>query len=398
MRTGATISLVALALLAMAEGTVYGQQSYGYVWPQQAYQGYAPQAPQGYAPQQAYYVVPGQAYAGNNVILAACQQPAADPKGGAAGEECGHGSGCGCSDCCGCGPTWIAYGELLYLRPRSAEVTYGVPFNGPAAAGATPIQIAPEGVVDFDFRPGIRVGLARTLTERSTVGVSYTWFESYANDAISTSAPFVIRSMVVHPSTLTAASDGLNATASAGIKFDVLDAEIRRVFSWSDLHTFSWVAGARYAHLQQSFRSVYAVLGSEAVATNVNFDGGGIRLGLDGERFLPDSGLMVYGRANVSFVGGEFTGRYTQTNVFAGTVVDTSWKAAKAITIADIEIGMGWASADDSVRASVGYMFSGWYDVVKTNDFIQAVQKNSFTGLGDTMSFDGLVARVEVRY
>ena len=43
-------------------------------------------------------------------------------------------------------------------------------------------------------------------------------------------------------------------------------------------------------------------------------------------------------------------------------------------------------------------MVSGWVDTVQTSDYINAVQTNNYGNVGDTLVFDGLTARAELRY
>ena len=43
-------------------------------------------------------------------------------------------------------------------------------------------------------------------------------------------------------------------------------------------------------------------------------------------------------------------------------------------------------------------MFSGWYNIVRTDQFITAVQTNNFTSMHDMLNFDGFVGRIEVRF
>ena len=107
---------------------------------------------------------------------------------------------------------------------------------------------------------------------------------------------------------------------------------------------------------------------------------------------------MVYGRGAASFVGGVFRSSYTQDDLLGTRVVDTAWTAGRLVTMLDLEVGVGWVSPADRFRCSVGYMVSGWYNVVKTDEWIGAVQRNNFVGLGDTLSFDGLTARAELRF
>ena len=54
---------------------------------------------------------------------------------------------------------------------------------------------------------------------------------------------------------------------------------------------------------------------------DVDFNGFGLSLGIDGERRSPCTGLMVYGRGLSSFLAGDWKGSYVQTNQFEGGVV-----------------------------------------------------------------------------
>jgi hypothetical protein len=43
-------------------------------------------------------------------------------------------------------------------------------------------------------------------------------------------------------------------------------------------------------------------------------------------------------------------------------------------------------------------MVSGWFNTVNTDRWIKAVQNDNFVDFNDKMTFDGLVARAEVRF
>jgi hypothetical protein len=159
-----------------------------------------------------------------------------------------------------------------------------------------------------------------------------------------------------------------------------------------------WLVGARYAGLDQDFTATFSSLGTEAVATRLNFDGGGPRFGLEGEWHSCRSGFFAYGKTAASFVVGNFQGRYVQTQSFDPVVVDTTWKAGWVVPILDLELGAGWQSRCGRVRLSAGYLLSAWYDTVKTADYIGAVQMNNYRDLGHSMVFDGLTARAEIRF
>ncbi len=376
-----------------------------------------PQAPQPIMPVAAFQPCAscttgtfGAGYAGGGPLLS---RPLLGQGGCAVagGMGCGAG-GCGfegescdlgCAEpCCPqqcCASPWIFFGEYLLIRPRDAEVAYGVAMNGPVASPPNPpIQVAPVGVVDFDYDSGFRVGFGRSVDNCTTMGVTYSYFDTGANHAISTTQPYVIRSMVSHPSAHSGNSDGLSATAHSGIGFQLVDADLRGIWKCSDLYSINYVAGARYAKLEQNFHSQFAVNGLETVLTDINFDGGGFRLGLEGERYFCRSNLMAYAKGCASFVFGEFDARYAQGTAYDASIVDTGWHAGRVVTILDLELGIGWRSPSGCFRVTAGYMVSSWLNAVKTNDLIDAVQQNNFVSLGDTLTFDGLAIRSELRF
>ena len=237
----------------------------------------------------------------------------------------------------------------------------------------------------------------------STISASFTHYENGANDAISTNAPFVLRSMVIIPSTLNTLFDGLDANAHQFMRFNLVDVDFRHVFYCSERNNIHYLVGLRYAGLEQTFATQFGVLGEDNVDTRLNFDGGGIRLGLEGERTASCCNLFVYGKASASFLGGEFQGNYQQTGTFVpGSIAETDWKEARLVSILECEVGLGWTGCNDHVRVSGGYMVNGWMNVVKTPEFISAVQNNQFHGSekidGNALVFDGFVTRLELRW
>jgi len=90
---------------------------------------------------------------------------------------------------------------------------------------------------------------------------------------------------------------------------------------------------------------------------------------------------------------------YTQTSGLAGgPLVETGYPADRVVPIIDAELGTGLSLWNDKLRLTVGYSFSGWFNVVRTDQFIGAVQANNFTGMHDTLTFDGMVGRVELQF
>jgi hypothetical protein len=295
------------------------------------------------------------------------------------------------------------YGEFIYLRPRNSQVTYAVPIRGPFGPGLEPVLSGAPAVVESEYEPGFRVGLDIIFNEKSRLGAKYAYFRSNAIDTISVEVPNAVRPLVTLPSTMAAATDVLDANASYGIDFDTIDFDFKAMLYVGEQTYIEALIGARYASLQQDFRAVYTAIGNTTVDANINFDGAGIRFGLEGERRATRSGWLVYGRGEASFVGGEFQAAYAQTDatgvlVGGGPVGGGSWETARIVPILELEFGVGWINRTGRLRFSGGYMISGWFNSVITDDFIEAVQQNRFVNLSDTLTFDGFVARAEVRF
>ena len=69
------------------------------------------------------------------------------------------------------------------------------------------------------------------------------------------------------------------------------------------------------------------------------------------------------------------------------------------MTMLDLELGVGWTSCGGRLHLAAGYLFSAWLNTLQTDEWIDAVNANRFTDVGDdTMTFDGLTARAEYRF
>ncbi len=399
MRIRSLILSAAVTMLFMGGQQLAAQQMSPY-----AMQGaYGPVAPMSYG-------APAGMYAPARTPYYMAQAPAPVPAASVTDTAIQDAAGCvecGDTDCggtcssCGCWSHKVAvFGEFMYLRARNSEVTYGVPIDGPIVGPPTnnPIQIGRMGVVDMDYQPAFRIGAAYILDSCSSLTVQWSRLESSTGDRVDTTNPNVIRSMVSHPGTLSAAQDFLSGVAGYDINYDLIDIDYRTAISWNACQKVNWVFGARYARLEEKFDAVFAANGIESVLTDISFDGAGLRAGIEGERYSRSGRLMVYGKTYGSLLAGEFRGHYNQSQSFDPQVVDTTWKAGRIVPVLDLEAGVGWQSQCGTWRLTAGYVYSAWLNTVKTDRFIQAVQNNNFAGLGDTMTFDGLIARVEGRF
>lgn len=296
---------------------------------------------------------------------------------------------------------WQVFGDFLWLNARNAEVNYAIPINGAIVPpdGVAPVQVGPAAIVDPGRDGGFRVGLSRVLSVPGRLGASYTYFDTDTSHAIAVTAPDVLKAVVVHPGFEAGDTNYLSASANYSIDFQFIDLDYRGMLVCNRLFMLECLLGLRYASLGQSFRADFDNgIRTEQVTTEIDFDGIGVRLGLEGESRSERLGLMAYGRAAAGLYCGDFRADYLQGDSFVGAVADTGWEADRIVPMLDVEFGVGWSGPRDHFVLTVGYMFSAWCNVVTTAEFIDAVQDNEFLAMGDTLTFDGLVGRAELRF
>lgn len=322
---------------------------------------------------------------------------------GACGERCPDQGDCPCPLH---GPPGMrplgrrVFAEYLYLRPGNDRVPFAtqinaatLPLDGPA------LLIGREADADVQFQSGFRAGLSRRFTPFLELAATFTGFDGNDQTSVVPGAGnLVLWSLVDHPDATAAPTDFTSALATSDIRFRMLDVEFKRIVVWNPCYDVRWLAGIRYAHLTQDFSSSFTSdTTSQTVDTNIGFDGGGLRIGLEGER-RNMLGWFIYGRGAASFVGGKFQADYVQSDNTRGRVVDAGWSEDRLISILDLELGLGWTAPGERLRLLAGYTVSAWYNPMRTNQFIRSVQTNGGIDAHDTLTFDGFFGRAELRY
>lgn len=324
-------------------------------------------------------------------------------------EPCDCGNCCGeccCKPCCcrGIGHDTGVWGDFLLLSPTDADVAHAQQQNGTGGAGTVPFGVI--GVVDPAYEPGFRVGGTIGLSPCSSLQVAYSYYESDAVQFLV--APVVpggggaVGSLVHHPGAGIISSAG-PVQAAYGIDYQLGEFKYRALLCGDQCGYVNWGVGARYAHLEQDFYQTGLFSGSQAgvldTTTSVEFDGGGALFGLDGERRFGRSGFSVYGNLGISPIVGQFTTQYDMVNSSTAVqLAQARWKDDRFVTILDVETGLAWTSCQGRVRFSAGWLSQHWYNVITTGEFIDAVRANNYNDASATLSFDGLVTRVELRF
>ncbi len=316
------------------------------------------------------------------------------------GPACGGSCGSGCRKrCCGRHCSGV-FGEILYIQGAGGDdVAFAMPFDGCDPATAVPVGAA--GVVGQEFEPAFSVGLIKALSCRSSIRVGYERFEGNSFAQIITIPNNFIRSLVTHPGTAVCASNSLEANADYDIQFDLIDVDYRRTICAGCCGSIDGIFGLRYGRLEQKLEVNQAIgVGITTVTTDIDFEGVGIRVGLEGETRPGGGCFLLYGKAILNLIAGEFKADYLQFNSFAQTQAVTSWEDDRFVPTLDGEIGFGYRTCwkKVNVHLSLGYTVSAWFNAVTTSEYIGAVQTNNYVEIGDALVFDGFVGRAELTF
>jgi hypothetical protein len=185
-----------------------------------------------------------------------------------------------------------------------------------------------------------------------------------------------------------------------------LDVDYRGYFVKDCDRSMNYLVGLRWGKLNQDFSAAYtddlaSAFNDAEVYTNIDYEGVGLRLGLEGERRFCRVPVMVYGKGLANLLVGDMDATFQQTvqnNSNLG--VNTGWSAGRIVPTFDLEVGAGlYGCCKGHVQLTAGYVFSAWTNMAKTDKWISAVQANNFDDVGgDTITFDGLVARIEGKF
>jgi hypothetical protein len=307
----------------------------------------------------------------------------------------------GCSDCCCC-TGWCyhiaVFGEFLYLRPRDAEVAYSVEVNNAVSPPAVPLQVGPLGIVDPDYTPSWRGGLTWAMTNCTSITAQYMQLNTstYARNDLDATGNQIL-SLLTHPSASTVGQGGVFSDARYDVDVRAFDIDYRQLLFYDCGQLNNFLVGVRYAHLNQELYSNLPINGNETVDTDIDFEGIGLRAGYEMER-VTCHGLLGYAKLHGSLLAGDWKADYDQGSNFDASEVDTFWRGGRLVPVVDLEVGVGWTSKRGFWRAQMGYVYSAWFNAVKTDEWIKAVQSNNFVDMSDQITFDGLVCRIETRF
>ena len=317
-------------------------------------------------------------------------------------ECCGQHIGCGedfsCEwaiKCGECVPPFTAHRtrtfiDWLYLSARGQDLGYATPVTAAGTPTGSTATVSPNS------ETGFRLGGAIAANECTSLYVAWSRFRSSGGDVRrapgAPGGPF-LQSTLLHPSAAPFAGDSRFSSAGYDLDFDTADVALDWTLTQTWNSRLNGSLGFRWGSLTQDLRAVHVATGLRSVRTNIDFDGYGPRFGLDYER-IGHFGLITYGRGALSLLIGEFDARYRQAVPLAVAGISED----RVVPQLDLECGFGWESHDGAIRLTTGYFFGFWNNVVTTPAFINGVRTGRLADIDDSVTFDGLAFRAEVRF
>jgi hypothetical protein len=294
----------------------------------------------------------------------------------------------------------VIFGDYLYWSVHGVDIPFAQAFDG-----ILPGLSVPRGavaVVSPRYNSGIRVGGGMTFHD-GNAGLfgTFTYFQTTSSAATSAPDPFVLHNFLAFPGTLNSAADSLTASASYRIRLVMADVDYKCALVNNEHFYLNWLAGVRYAKVDQNLTSTFQITGSTTVNSDINFDGVGPRVGLDGQYHIC-GGFFGYAQGIFDVLFGQYRANYEQRNVFTGLVGQTSITSNRVVPILELEVGGGWQSAHGGFRVSGGYYVGSWFNTLTMTSLSSGIIGTNFTTNGnnfrDNTTFDGLVLRCEIRY
>ncbi len=152
----------------------------------------------------------------------------------------------------------------------------------------------------------------------------------------------VLNPILFHPSNITNGSYGLQSSALQTHSFQFAEMGIKRVMTNGNSHVVNWTGGLRYGNMAQKLNidmNANAV-GNTNLQGNVDFDGLGLLAGIDGMRKSATSGLLMYGKADASMLGGTWRANTRQTNQFNAGVIASNYHDFRLTPVLQVKSGL----------------------------------------------------------
>ena len=162
----------------------------------------------------------------------------------------------------------------------------------------------------------------------------------------------------------------------------------------------TWSGGVRFADVNWN-RHAFALNDESDTfresSSELNFEGGGPRVGLEGRRYFGQKNwCSMYLKGDISLLLGQMQHQATRLEEDDILTTQTA-RGRRIIPVTEIEAGLT-AHLTSKSLFSAGYLFSAWHDLGMRDQFNFATQLEDLYDDANILGFDGFFARLEIGY
>jgi hypothetical protein len=264
--------------------------------------------------------------------------------------------------------------------------------------------VPPNGTVDFDghleratpdWSPGFRAGIGGNMAyDEWDIFLNWTWFKSHARDSSHATTKGILLVLWGHPD----ATNANGASYAKGVwdmRLNHLDLELARSF-WVGKHfSLRPFIGGRAAWIDQTFRIQYHLNTAPITETNIHtesdFEGGGIRIGVD-TRFVLLGGWSFYALASASMLYGHFDCDFHERWV-NDEIAETRDGFHQATSTTQVALGVRWDTYIHHDRYHFG-LYAGWeqniwFGINKMNRYFGQLNQGNLEQLNGDLTLQG---------
>ncbi len=171
---------------------------------------------------------------------------------------------------------------------------------------------------------------------------------------------------------------------------------------WCPAWDIKWYAGIRFAEVNWDRNVTNTLTTGDFRTTTMDFEGGGIRTGLEGTRYIGrQQRFAVFAKGDISLLLGTVNIEAIEGTNPAGVPPSvnrtTRFSSNQIIPVLDIEAG-GTFFVTDRLTVAAGYLFSAWHDLGMRDTFDVLNGQTPTFDDANILGFDGYFVRTEFAF
>lgn len=261
--------------------------------------------------------------------------------------------------------------EFLYWKPTEGSLDYAMKMKRPPADPSTMFASGKTEKVDFDWKPGFRIGGGYfNAPHYWDIYPQYTYYHGKGHNSANApkEAGLFLNGTWAHPNISTTPAPLAHASTDLTLNYHLFDLIVTRRFVPNPHLRLRLFGGISAAWIRQQWDIFYRDT-SDAhshIKNHWRFTGGGLRMGLTADWFLDFYDLYLTGTMSGALFAGSYHNVSSQrTTLFAEPIRNTHYSDTRMPTHWLFLLGPSWQKVIGSMRTELffGYELNLWSDL-----------------------------------